>query len=408
LVFERSLAELWHIYALQQSGQSAAAEQLAQGLLDQQSGQPDVRTLRLLLALCGVHYDEANLPMIIAAGTTFREVARRMRRGLSLAWANFVLGYAHYQRNELDSAAEYFGQVMESPYEAHGKAAIDSFVGLALTRCAQGRGDAADDAVRSLREFLLDRGTANLMLFADSLAMRLDYKVESLPAPGGFAGDLEGQMAADLWETPGLTAARVALRSGAPDRLAAAAEILRSCDALAESRHRRRRRIEIAVLAARVRAAQRDHAAALEAVHRAVLLGETGGALRYFLDDGDGLEPYLRQLLDQGVAPDYIRSILAAYPAERATAQPVVGLLPPARQMLPHGTDPALVFTHREMDVLLLLEQRLTNKEIAARLTISPRTVQKHTINIYQKLHASNRREAIARARALGLLPRTS
>ena len=66
------------------------------------------------------------------------------------------------------------------------------------------------------------------------------------------------------------------------------------------------------------------------------------------------------------------------------------------------------LLTNREVDVLLLLEQRLTNKEIAARLMISPRTVQKHTINLYEKLHAGNRREAIARARALGLLPSVS
>jgi DNA-binding NarL/FixJ family response regulator len=66
------------------------------------------------------------------------------------------------------------------------------------------------------------------------------------------------------------------------------------------------------------------------------------------------------------------------------------------------------LLTNREIDVLLLLEQRLTNKEIAARLMISPRTVQKHTINIYEKLQASNRREAIVQARALGLLPQVS
>ena len=342
MVFERSLAELWHIYGLQQSGQSAAAEQLAQGLLDQQSGQPDVRTLRLLLALCGVYYDEANLPMLIATGTTYCEFARRLRRGLSLAWANFLLGYAHYQRNELDAAVEYFGQVVESPYEAHSKAAIDSFVGQALTRCAQDRGNAADDAVRSLREFLLDRGTANLMPFADSLAMRIDNIGDPPAAPGGFAGDLEGQMAADVWETPALTTVRLALRSGAPDRLAAAAEILRSCDALAESRHRKRRRIEIAVLAARVHGAQGDDASALEAVRRAVQMGEPGGALRFFLDEGTALRPYLRKLLDQGVAPAYVQAILAAYPADEASRPPIaVPRCPPAGKRRPRPRWPA-------------------------------------------------------------------
>ena len=51
------------------------------------------------------------------------------------------------------------------------------------------------------------------------------------------------------------------------------------------------------------------------------------------------------------------------------------------------------------------LEERLTNKEIGARLGIAAETVRKHAISVYSKLHVANRRQAAAKARALGYLP---
>lgn len=65
---------------------------------------------------------------------------------------------------------------------------------------------------------------------------------------------------------------------------------------------------------------------------------------------------------------------------------------------------PAELFTNREHDVLSLLAQRLTNKEIAARLVLSPLTVKKHTLHIYRKLGVHDRRAAVAQARRLGLI----
>jgi DNA-binding NarL/FixJ family response regulator len=60
--------------------------------------------------------------------------------------------------------------------------------------------------------------------------------------------------------------------------------------------------------------------------------------------------------------------------------------------------------TAREQEVLRLLARGLRNKEIAARLFVSERTVNFHLANIYQKLHVSGRTEALSKAHEQGLL----
>ena len=58
----------------------------------------------------------------------------------------------------------------------------------------------------------------------------------------------------------------------------------------------------------------------------------------------------------------------------------------------------------REIEVLHLLAEGLTNREIAQRLYLSPNTVRVHNFHIYGKLGVNNRTQAAARARELGLL----
>ena len=60
--------------------------------------------------------------------------------------------------------------------------------------------------------------------------------------------------------------------------------------------------------------------------------------------------------------------------------------------------------TNRELDVLDLLAQRLSNKEIAEKLFLSTTTVKGHLQNIYGKLNVKKRREAVEKARVLDIL----
>jgi LuxR family maltose regulon positive regulatory protein len=61
--------------------------------------------------------------------------------------------------------------------------------------------------------------------------------------------------------------------------------------------------------------------------------------------------------------------------------------------------------SEREREVLQHFAEGLSNQEIASRLSLSPHTVKVHSRNIYGKLGVHNRMQAVARARALGMLP---
>ena len=69
------------------------------------------------------------------------------------------------------------------------------------------------------------------------------------------------------------------------------------------------------------------------------------------------------------------------------------------------GTEPAATpLSEREREVLGLIASGATNREIGARLYLSPHTVKEHTSAVYRKLEVRNRAEAVQRAQRLGLL----
>ena len=102
----------------------------------------------------------------------------------------------------------------------------------------------------------------------------------------------------------------------------------------------------------------------------------------------------------RGLRGDAAKHARAARDAERATA---------AGSRRPAGEGARAIveaLTNRELDILELLAERFQNKEIAARLSIAPETVNYHLKHIYQKLNVQSRRQAVTAATELGLLER--
>jgi LuxR family transcriptional regulator, maltose regulon positive regulatory protein len=151
-----------------------------------------------------------------------------------------------------------------------------------------------------------------------------------------------------------------------------------------------------------------DQNAALEVLERAVILGESRGYIRRFLDEGWVMASMLLRLREQhskSGSSTYLERLLSAFgtgavPAKiAAKAQPNTHFLP----LNPTPLSPTPL-SGREKEVLELLARGLANDDIARRLEVSKYTVKSHVSSLLSKLEARNRTHAVAQARTLGLL----
>lgn len=124
-------------------------------------------------------------------------------------------------------------------------------------------------------------------------------------------------------------------------------------------------------------------------------------------------EEYLYETLRAGadgyvlkdIAPDeLVQAVRAVARGEVMVQSQLAGKLLSRFGKQGRGAAPYESLTARELEVLRLLARGLRNKEIAARLYVSERTVNFHLANIYQKLNVSGRTEALSRALEQGLI----
>jgi LuxR family maltose regulon positive regulatory protein len=138
--------------------------------------------------------------------------------------------------------------------------------------------------------------------------------------------------------------------------------------------------------------AQGDIDRALDALGDALILSEPEGYIRTYADRHAPMAQLLHEAAVRGMMPDYVSTLLSAFGTAKKsdTESPPQSLIEP--------------LSPRELEVLELISQGLSNREIAGRLFVALTTVKGHNSRIFGKLQAHRRTEAVARARELGLL----
>jgi LuxR family maltose regulon positive regulatory protein len=189
----------------------------------------------------------------------------------------------------------------------------------------------------------------------------------------------------------------------AQDRPEAASGLLDRLLEPAQAQGRTTRTIEIHMLQALAFQARAEPDQAKDALQHALSLAKSNGFFQIWIDEGPPMARLLYEAAAQGILPDYTGKLLAAFPAADTPpeAQPQITKSEISRSGI---LEP---LSERELEVLALFAEGLTNQEIASRLFLSLNTVKAHSRNIYGKLGVHSRTRAVAKARALGLLPTT-
>jgi LuxR family transcriptional regulator, maltose regulon positive regulatory protein len=196
--------------------------------------------------------------------------------------------------------------------------------------------------------------------------------------------------AADLAQAHNLPAslARVHLAQGNPSAALALLEPLRQ---QFDAKNWPDERLRVMVLQALALWAHDEKDTAVQVLAEVLKLSEPEGFIRTFVDEGHPMAELLSAAAARGLMPGYINKLLAAFETET--------------KLSPVTTAPLVEpLTQRELEVLQLIAQGLSNNAISERLFLALSTVKGHIQSIFGKLQVQRRTEAVARARELGLL----
>jgi LuxR family transcriptional regulator, maltose regulon positive regulatory protein len=284
-----------------------------------------------------------------------------------------------YQWNDLEAAEEHGRQSLEMARQYD--TVIDRFIvcELFLAGLKLAQGDVAGAAAMVAQAEASARQPNFAHRLADVAAVQLLIHLRQ----GNPAAAAE---LAQRYQLP-TGQARLYLAQGNP---AAALAVLEPLRRQAEARGWHDERLKALALEAVAHHLHGDMETAGQLLAEALALAEPGGFIRLFVDEGVPMAQLLSAAADREVMPRYTGQLLAAFGAATPSTPNRQSLLEP--------------LSRRELEILQLIAQGLSNREISERLFLALDTVKGHNRRIFGKLQVQRRTEAVARARELDLL----
>ena len=382
----RTTAQCMLGFAYQLQGDRTAASQAYQETIkvSQVSGNTFIQMVAL-----------TSLGLMQEAGYQLHTAAETYQRFVQLAGdapspvacvAYLGLARISYEWNDLVTAEQYGQKALELARQLNS---IDTFAecSLFLARLSLARSKVNNAAthVAEAKQFVRQHN------FVLELPMIMATEVLVLL----YQGKLEAaKHLAQTHELP-LSQARVHLALKNPS---AALAVLEPLHSRIEFKAWEDERLELNLLEAMAHYMQGEKEQAMQRLQDALELAEPGGFIRTFVDKTLPIVQLLSEARKKGMLPSYVAKVLAAFETQKQSKDKPSPAPALASELL---LEP---LSERELEVLRLIAQGLSNQDISKRLFRSLDTIKGYNRNIFGKLQVENRTEAVARARALGLL----
>jgi len=372
-------------YAYQLQGDRAAASQAYTEVISISQASGNIM-VTIAATTCLGQVQEAENQLYLAV-ESYRRVLQLAGDPPWPAACEAYLGLARvcYQWNDLDAAEQHGQQSFQLAMQMENvdtPAACEVF--LAGLKLVQGDVASATAMLAKAEQFVCQHSFVHWMSEVAAV------QVLTLLHQGNLV------VAAHLAQTHDLpiSQARVHLAQGDPS---AALAVLGPLRQKMEATGWADKRLKVMVLQAVALYMHGDKDKAVQLLCDALTLAEPGGFIRLFVDEGLPMAHLLSAAAAQGRMPDYIGKLLAILKADAQKREDTSSLPPPAQPLI----EP---LSPRELEVLHLMAQGLSNQEICDRLFLALDTVKGHNRKIFNKLQVQRRTEAVARARELGLL----
>jgi LuxR family maltose regulon positive regulatory protein len=314
------------------------------------------------------------------------------------AYAPYLLGVVALERDFPAEAEERFLEVDERRHLTNTRLSIDALVGLALVAERRSDRKAMASWVSEARAFAVETRNRTSLEVVESLEARLASLAGNGTLPSiRVATDLD---AISCWlEVPALTHAETLLRHVEAETRRMVLSSVEEQLALAKKVHNHRHLVRLLVMRAEGLAEAGRWEEALEVLEEALRRAERQQMVRPFLGGGP-LRPRILESLAVRIGRSPFLERVCRAVSTYASAH---GGRAAAGDTSTSSTS-GIALTLREIETLELLARRLTNKEIAARLSVTSAAVKKRLEGIYAKLDVHSRREAVAAAVALGII----
>ena len=276
---------------------------------------------------------------------------------------------------------------------------------LSLTHNCLGQQDQALELSDSLVNTILKGEGASFLADAQALRVELALRQGLLSQAVHWAKEIKRKNAPPSYYfmIPELTIAKMYLSQATDDLLKQAEDLLDHLQDYVTSVHNTRYLVEVLSLKALLHDLLGNTMKAEEKLAEALNLAEPGGLIRIFVDLGAPMANILTRLTEHKTASVFAQKLLVEFEKYKYRLDTKKNSAPQVFSSEQEEGE-SIRLTNRENDILELLSQRMSDKEIAAHLLISYGTVKRHAANIYRKLDVKGRRQAVSKATELGII----